>query len=69
MTFFVNILSQLNALIISVISFLFSVIFYFIGIGLTSLFARLAGKKFLNRHHYQSSWIALRNLTNLEKPY
>jgi hypothetical protein len=49
----------------SIINLILLTVVYFIGVGLTSIFARLAGKDFLDKGKKDSYWAEL-NLTKKE---
>ncbi|MDQ3008426.1 MAG: hypothetical protein M3Q81_02405 [bacterium] len=60
---------SLQLKVIKAINFIFTFLFYFIGIGLTSLVAKIFRKRFTESHFTQSSWKVARPKLELFKQY
>lgn len=60
---------KLQTVVTKLINFLFANLFYFLGVGLTSLLAKLFGKQFLDKKKQGSSWQAAKNKLNLDRQF
>lgn len=62
-------LEKIQRVVAKIISGIFSNLFCIFGIGLTSLVAKIVGKKFLRRKYKHSSWVQSNSKANIHKQF
>lgn len=61
--------NKIQSVSTKVISSIFSYLFCIVGIGCTSVVAKLVGKNFLCKKYIDSSWVKTKGIGNLKKQY
>lgn len=68
-SFFKSAATKFQSFVFRLLNFIFSFFFYFVGIGLPSVVAKIVGKKFLIKKYPVSAWQKSSPKIHLEKQY